>query len=61
MTHYSIELRDRMFVKGYGFLSFAKNMGKNLGKNISKSVSNKYNRKPFDHAKKSAADPLKTT
>ena len=61
MTHYSIELRDRMFVKGYGFLSFTKNMGKNLGKNISKSVSNKYNRKPFDHAKKSATDPLKTT
>ena len=61
MTNYSIELRDRMFVKGYGFLSFAKNMGKNLGKNISKSVSNKYNRKPFDHAKNSATDPLKTT
>ena len=27
---YSIELRDRIYVKGYGFLSFAKNMGKNL-------------------------------
>ena len=24
---YSIELRDRIYVKGYEFLSFAKNMG----------------------------------
>ena len=34
---YSIEPRDRIYVKGYGFLSFAKNMGKNL--------SNKYDQK----------------
>ena len=34
---YSIEPRDRIYVKGYGFLSVAKNMGKNL--------SNKYGRK----------------
>ena len=27
---YSIEPKDRTYVKGYGFLSFAKNMGKNL-------------------------------
>ena len=27
---YSIEPRDRIYVKGYGFLSFAKNMGKSL-------------------------------
>ena len=26
-----IEPRDRIYVKGYGFLSFAKNVGKNLG------------------------------
>ena len=25
---YSVQPRDRIFVKGYGFLSFAKNMGK---------------------------------
>ena len=31
---YSIEPRDRIYVQGYGFLSFAKNMGEN--------VSNKY-------------------
>ena len=27
---YSIELRDIIHAKGYGFLSFAKNMGKSL-------------------------------
>ena len=33
MTRYSVQPGDRIFVKGYGFLSFAKNMGKNIGKN----------------------------
>ena len=28
--HYSIEPKGRIFVKGYGFLSFARNIGKNL-------------------------------
>ena len=41
---YSIEPRDRIYVKGYGFLSFAKNMGKNL--------SNKYCHKLLDSATK---------
>ena len=27
---YSIEPKDRIYVKGHGFLSFAKNIGKNL-------------------------------
>ena len=36
--HYSVQGNNRIFVKGYGFLSFAKNMGKNIGKNISKSI-----------------------
>ena len=36
MTRSSVQLRDRIFVKGYGFLSSAKNMGKNIAKNISK-------------------------
>ena len=34
---YSIEPRDRIYVKEYGFLSFAKN--------LCKSLSNKYGRK----------------
>ena len=47
---YSIEPRD---VKGYGFLSFAKNMGQ--------SLSNKYSQKLFHSAKKSTIDAIKTT
>ena len=32
MTRYSVQPRDGMFVKGYGVLSFAKNMVKELVK-----------------------------
>ena len=49
---YSIEPRDRIYVKGYRFLSFAKSM--------SKSLSNKYGQKRLDSAKKSTTDALKT-
>ena len=49
---YSTEPRDRIYVKGYGFLSFAKNMGK--------SLSNKYGQKLLDSAKKSTTDAIKT-
>ena len=49
---YSIEPRDRIYVKGYGFLPFAKNMGK--------SVSNKYGQKLLDMAKKPTTDAIKT-
>ena len=48
---YSVQPRYRIFVKGYGFLSFAKNMGKNIGKNISKKVSGIYSHKLLDHSK----------
>ena len=41
MTRYSVQPRDRIFVKGYRFLSFAKNMVKDIGKNISKGLSGK--------------------
>ena len=37
MIRSSVQPRDRIFVKGYGFPSFAKNMGRNTGKNISKN------------------------
>ena len=37
MTRYSVQPRDLIFVKGYEFLSFARNMGKNVVKNISKT------------------------
>ena len=49
---YSIEPKDRIYVKGYGFLSFAKKMGK--------SLSNRYGQKLLDSAKKSTADAIKT-
>ena len=38
MNCYSIKLRDGIFVKGYGFLSFAKNMSKNIVKNTVKNL-----------------------
>ena len=36
---YSVQSRAGVFVKDYGWLSFAKNMGKNIGKNISNNLS----------------------
>ena len=50
-----------MFVKGYGFLSFAKNIGKNISKDKSSNLSGKYSQKLLDHVKRSATDALKTT
>ena len=49
MRSYSVQPRDQIFVKGYGFFSFARNMGKN----IIKSLSSKYSQKLLDHAKQS--------
>ena len=46
MRH-SIEPRDRIYVKGYGFMSFAR------------SMSNKYGKKLVDTAQKSATDAKK--
>ena len=57
MTRYSVQPRDWIFVKGYGFLSFAKNMSKNINKNLSRQ----YSKKLLDHAKQSAIDAFKTT
>ena len=44
-------MRYSVFVKGYEFLSFAKNMVKIISKNISKNLSGKYSKKLLDHAK----------
>ena len=49
---YSIGSRDRIYVKGYRFLSFAKNMGK--------SLSNQTGQKLLDSSKKSTTDAIKT-
>ena len=45
---YSLEPRDGIYVKGYGFMSFTR------------SMSNTYGKRPFDTAKKSATDAVKT-
>ena len=45
-----------IFVKGYGFMSFAKNMSKYIGKSIRKNLGNKYIEKILDHAKQSVTD-----
>ena len=55
MTHYSVQPRYWIFIKGYGFLSFAKNMGRNISKNL----KSKYSQNLHDHAKQSATDLLK--
>ena len=44
---YSIEPRERRYVKGYGFLSFARNLNNKYGQNLA------------DSAKKSAKDAFK--
>ena len=58
---YSVQPRNQVSVKGYRFLSFAKNMGKNIGKNISKNLSGKDSQKRLDHAKQSATDAIETS
>ena len=60
MMHYSVQSRDQIFIKGYGFLSFATTMSKNVCKIISKNVSAKNSKKLLDHAKQSATDSLET-
>ena len=55
---YSIEPRERRYVKGYGFLSFARNLGTNATK-VAKNLNDKYGQKLADSAEKSATDALK--
>ena len=60
MLRYSAQSRAWIFVKGYEFLSFPKNMGRIFGKNISKNLSGRYSQKLLDYAKQSATDIPKT-
>ena len=57
--HYSIEPKERRHVKGYGFLSFARNIATHATK-VAKNMSNKYGQKLADTAKKSATNAIKT-
>ena len=56
---YSIEPRERRYVKGYGVLSFARNIGTHAAE-AAKNMSNKYSQKLVGTAKKSATDAIKT-
>ena len=60
MTHYSVQPKDQIFVTGYRFVSFAKNICSNTGKSISKILSIKYSQKFLDYAQQSAKDVLKS-
>ena len=59
MTRYSIEPRDRIFLKGYGFLSLDENKSKIVNKSVNKN-SVKCTQKLHDHALQSAKDAFKT-
>ena len=56
-----VQPRDRIFVKGYGLLCFAKSMGPYNCENINKNWSCKYSQKLLGHAKQFATHALKTT
>ena len=56
---YLVQPWDRMFVKSYRFLFYAKHMDKTIGKIISKTFSGRYSQNFLDFSKQSAADALK--
>ena len=57
MTRSSVLPRDQIFVKSYGFLSFARKIRGNIGKNL----SSKYSQELLDYPKQSTTDVFKTT
>ena len=58
---YLIEPKDRIYVKGCGFLSFAKNTGKSLSNKYSQQlIALKNLDKNLDSAKRSTTDAIKT-
>ena len=57
MMRYSVQPRDWIFVKGYGFFCLLPKIW--VTKNISKNLSGKYIKKLLDHAKQSATDTFK--
>ena len=54
MTRYSVQPRDRIFVKAYGLKKLSKTIAKNISKNLSRRCSWKF----IDNAKQSATDTL---
>ena len=56
---YAIEPRNRIYVKGYGFLSIAKSIDIRTSK-VGKNMGNKYSQRLLNSAKKSTKDAIKT-
>ena len=56
MKRYSTEPRDRIFMKGYEFFSFAKKIAQNIGINF----GGKYSQKLLDPATQPVADTIRT-
>ena len=56
---YSIEPRDRVYVKGYEFSLFTTNMGTHATK-VATNLSNKCSQKLIDSAKQSTTEAIKT-
>ena len=54
---YPVEPGYRAYVKGYGFLSFAKTMGTHATK-VAKNLINEYSQKLLDSAKNSTTDAI---
>ena len=60
MMHCLVQLRDRIFVKGYRFLYFLEIWKKKkTGRKISKKSSSRYSQNLLDRAIQSASDALK--
>ena len=61
MMYYSVQPKEKIFVNGYGFLYFAKNMSNSIGRNtvypLSEKLSVEYSQKPLEQ---SATDTLKS-
>ena len=64
---YSIEPRERRYIKGYGFLSFARNFGNKYGKKLMNTAiktganfNKKYGKKLTDIAIKTGKDCAST-
>ena len=61
MTQDPVQHRDEIFVKGFWFLSFTRNMEENIRKNEGKNLSAKDSQKLLDNTKQSVTDALKTS
>ena len=57
---YSVEFRDKIFVKSYWFLFFTKNLGKNVSGKYSATRASKVAQKCFDSVKNAGTTKVAT-